>query len=134
MNILERGKEYIYTYTVRFYTDATSVRFGMFIKTETGVMLGGSSTSTRNDAIPFLKSGTLVSVRFLFTCSLFPGTYFVNAACSGDVAGRFGFLHRVLDAALFRVRHEEPTPQSGIVDFGIQPSVEILPETITNLG
>lgn len=124
VNVLHRGQEYIYTYDVRFLADAEAVRMGMLIKTENGVELGGSATATLRNGIPRIARGTAVTVRFRFQCSLLAGTYFVNAACSGLVAGKPGFLHRILDAVVFRIMKEESIPQAGIVDFGVQPEVE----------
>jgi lipopolysaccharide transport system ATP-binding protein len=123
--VLKRGEEYTYSYIVNFSKTALSVRFGMLIKTITGFELGGSSSSSVKDPIKLINAGTRVVVRFQFKCLLLPGVYFLNAGSTGYVDGRPCFLHRIVDAAMFRVQQEGSIAQAGIVDFCIEPSITI---------
>lgn len=125
VNVLKRGVEYIYCYDVKFYQPATAVRFGMAIKTTSGFELGGSSTSTLKDAIKNIDAGSYVNVSFRFKALLSPGVYFINAGSTGIRDGNPCILHRIIDANVFRVEHENATPLAGIIDFCIKPTVKI---------
>lgn len=80
VNVLVRRHKYFYTYKVRFENTAYNVRFGMMIKTVSGVELGGSASSSVKDAIPCIEAGETVSVKFSFKCLLQPGVYFLMPA------------------------------------------------------
>jgi lipopolysaccharide transport system ATP-binding protein len=124
VNCLKRGKTYRYTYKVRFDKRATNVRFGMLIKTTSGLELGGSiSAPSVAQAIPYLTAGTLVSVEFRFTCNLNPGSYFLNAGVTGIDREEEIFLHRVLDIFMFKVMPVPDNAVSGMVDFRCTPEL-----------
>jgi lipopolysaccharide transport system ATP-binding protein len=122
VNLLKRGETYRYSYTVKFKESANDVRFGMSIKTNTGMVLGGASTHTEKKPVPEVKRGRTAKVSFEFTCRLLPGTYFTNAGCTGVRGGERLSLHRILDACMFRVLGEGGTA-TGKVDFGITSKV-----------
>lgn len=119
VNILRRGQRYRYCYRVHFDFSATSVRFGMLIKTVSGVELGGAATaSSLQTALPYISAGDIYDVEFSFKCVLNPGVYFMNAGVVGTVAGSETYLHRLLDIAMFRVENVPGLTATGIVDFG----------------
>lgn len=124
-NCLVRGREYRYCYWVRFETAAANVRFGMLIKTGSGLELGGAvSASNMGERIPVVEAGTTLRVEFRFTCSLNPGPYFLNAGVMGNgIDGEDTYLHRVLDACMFRVMPVAGDLATAIVDFRCVPSV-----------
>jgi len=125
VNHLRRGRSYRYVYTARFDSDARNVRFGMLIKTLSGVELGGSvSANGVFDRIPFIAAGTEYKVEFRFTCSLNPGVYFLNAGLQGEVDGVETYLHRLIDIAMFRVAPEVDDLATGTIDFACSPDVE----------
>ncbi|MGJ3593233.1 ABC transporter ATP-binding protein [Stutzerimonas stutzeri] len=118
VNCLKRGDTYRYTYQVRFETGATAVRFGMMIKTPGGVELGGSvSAANLQGAVGLVKKGYVAQVEFSFQCLLNPGTYFLNAGVTGTVGESETYLHRLLDACLFRVLPIGDNVATGTVDF-----------------
>ncbi len=118
VNNLIRGRKYRYVYDVIFDKSASNVRFGMLIKTTTGVELGGAaSASSARNSIPFVEVGNQYRVEFHFLCSLNPGIYFLNAGVVGDVNESEVFLHRLIDVAMFRVLSEKDVCATGIVDF-----------------
>ncbi len=119
VNMLIRGEDYIYTYTVRFLEDAYNVRFGMLIKTMTGFELGGLVSHPQAGAISCIPKGTVRKQDFAFRCSLLPGTYFMNAGVVGSIAGSETYLHRLIDAYVFRVQPEEDLVNTGIVDVSV---------------
>jgi len=126
INNLVRGKTYRYAYTVRFTKSASNVHFGMLIKTTSGVELGGgSSAKSPRECLAYVEAGSSYRVEFRFRCALNPGIYFLNAGVVGDVEGGETYLHRLIDAAIFRVQPDKENLATGIVDFGCYPEVEL---------
>jgi lipopolysaccharide transport system ATP-binding protein len=125
VNHLINRREYIYTYSVMFSKLASKVRFGMLIKTPSGMEIGGASFAAESQAIAQIEPETLVVMQFRFKCWLHPGLYYLNAGVSGIVDGDFTYLARCLDAAMFRVKPDTDSCGTGNVDFSIQPSVRM---------
>jgi lipopolysaccharide transport system ATP-binding protein len=121
VNYLIRRKEYVYTYSVKFLEEAYGVRFGMVIKTIEGLELGGAASHTKDNPIEYIEKGKEFQVKFRFRCLLQPGTYFLNAGVLGMLNDSYVFIHRLVDAAMFKVHAEETdTYRSGFVDFYIK--------------
>jgi lipopolysaccharide transport system ATP-binding protein len=119
VNCLCRGKSYRYTYKVRFTCGASKVRFGMLIKTASGLELGGAvSASSVGQSIPYVTSGTTINIEYRFTCPLNPGTYFLNAGVTGEINGVETYLHRILDFCMFKVMPVSEDTATAIIDFG----------------
>ena len=126
VNILIHGKEYVYTYTVKFSRSASQVIFGMLIKTTTGLELGGGATTTiLEDSIAYIPSGACYRVRFQWRCLLTPNTYFMNAGVMGALADEHGYLHRLIDVAMFRVKPTSKLYATTLVNFDIKPETAI---------
>jgi lipopolysaccharide transport system ATP-binding protein len=126
VNVVRSGAEYIFCYTAAFDRASAGVRFGMLIKSVSGLELGGGVTSGSMDAIEVVESGSTVAVRFRFRCLLAPGTYFLNAGIRGRIGEEETFLDRVIDATIFRVLPDPGRLATGFVDFHVQPQVEVL--------
>lgn len=128
VNNLLRGKTYRYTYVVRFTKSACNVRFGMLIKTISGVELGGAmSASSLVNTIPYVQAGMSCQVEFRFNANLNAGVYFLNAGVLGQVGnGEEGYLHRCVDVAMFRILSENSSNATAIVDFGCVPDIELV--------
>lgn len=126
VNNLIRGKTYCYTYRVNFSRSVSNVRFGMMIKTISGIELGGGvSTSSVRDSLPFIEVDSTYRVEFRFCCALNPGVYFLNAGVVGDINGSETYLHRLVDVAMFRVLPETDGLATGMVDFSCYPEFEL---------
>jgi len=126
VNNLVRGKTYRYAYTVRFTKSVSNVRFGMLIKTTSGVELGGgASASSARDSLAYVQSGAVYQVEFRFRCTLNTSVYFLNAGVLGDMNGNETYLHRLVDAAMFRVLPDSENLTTGVVDFGCYPEIEL---------
>ncbi|MFB2918602.1 ABC transporter ATP-binding protein [Aerosakkonema funiforme] len=125
VNHLVGKKDYIYTYSVAFLKHAQQVRFGMLVKTVSGLELGGASFTASSQEIEEIEPETIVIVKFRFKCLLNPGVYFLNAGVTGLVDGHFTYLSRHIDVAMFRVQPETNSYASGIVDLMIEPSLTI---------
>jgi lipopolysaccharide transport system ATP-binding protein len=125
VNNLTRGKTYLYRYHVSFEFAASNVRFGMLIKTTSGVELGGGASAASNrTSLSFVQAGSEYTVEFKFCCSLNPGVYFLNAGVVGYLNGSETYLHRLIDIAMFRVVSEAENLSTGIVDFSCNPRIE----------
>ncbi|WP_266183419.1 ABC transporter ATP-binding protein [Dyella humicola] len=124
VNVLRGGGEYVYTYRVQFDQPAFLVRFGMLIKTLTGLELGGGATNLPR-AIPAIEAGGEMEVRFRFRCLLDGGTYFLNAGVLANVGGEETYIDRLIDAAMFRVMPEPERTATGLVDFCVVPDVVV---------
>ncbi|MBD2537880.1 ABC transporter ATP-binding protein [Coleofasciculus sp. FACHB-SPT36] len=124
-NILQRRKGYIYTYSVCFHQTAYKVRCGMLIKTTSGLELGGATSHTFDNAIACVEKGSVLQVQFKFHCCLQPGVYFLNAGVLGILDTEEIYLHRCIDAAMFRVQPEENLLETNFVDFNTETYVSL---------
>ena len=131
VNILNRRNQYIYTYKVNFLKPAFRVRFGMMIKTVSGMELGGAASHTFEKPIDNIEAGDVVEVKFKFNSNLQPGVYFLNAGVVGMIDDAEVFLHRIHDVAMFRIQPEENILATGIIDFVIAPSISLVEMTKT---
>jgi lipopolysaccharide transport system ATP-binding protein len=117
VNLLHSGEEYIYTYEAQFNIPAVGVRFGMMIKTISGYELGGLVSHSASEGIS-VEGGTTLSQKFRFRCNLLPGTYFLNSGVTSTMSDKGDeYLHRVLDAAMFKVMPQTESIRTGIVDM-----------------
>lgn len=127
LNCLKRGQTYCFRYTVRFTMAASNVRFGMLIKTTSGVQLGGAATAaTSGDSLPYAQANSMYQVEFRFQCRLNPGIYYLNAGVMGMQADEETFLHRLLDVTLFKVLPETGGFATGMVDFSCEPAFKVV--------
>ncbi|MEB3830432.1 ABC transporter ATP-binding protein [Phormidium sp. CCY1219] len=126
VNYLVGRHEYVYTYTVEFFESATQVRFGMLIKTISGLDLGGASYPFSEKPMQRVEAGRKVVVKFRFKCLLNPGVYFLNAGVSGIVNGDFTYMARCIDVAMFKVQQEGNLSATGTVDLLVKPSVALV--------
>lgn len=120
VNVLVRGRDYVYAFRVRFDRRHEKVRCGMFIRTVLGHDLGGSGTAGQWEGLESVEPGQIVTARFVFTCLLLPGSYFLNAGAAAVIDGQRVFVHRIVDAVMFRVAAETGLLIDGVVDFRIR--------------
>lgn len=125
VNGLIAGGCYRYLYTVRFDRSANNVRFGMLIKTVSGLELGGAQSAIQlEDSLMTVAAGSAYRVEFRFVCALNAGMYFLNAGVMGSTNGDDGYLHRLIDVAMFRVLPDSTRLLTGVVDFSCLPGIE----------
>jgi lipopolysaccharide transport system ATP-binding protein len=126
VNGLIASRKYRYGYKVSFSENGYHVRFGMLIKSTSGLELGGGiSTPTRAQSIPVVEAGTTLSVEFTFDCFLNPNIYFLNAGVLGSLDDEDTFLHRKIDAVAFRVLPQQVSTSTEFIDFNCCFSVTI---------
>ena len=125
VNVLRAGRPYVYAYRARFERTASLVRFGMMIRTVSGLELGGCASAVHGRGVDLVEDGSEASVTFRFRCLLAPGTYFLNAGVLGRLDEQEVFLDRVVDATMFRVLPDGSRLATALVDFDVEPGVEI---------
>jgi lipopolysaccharide transport system ATP-binding protein len=90
----------------------------MLIKSTSGLELGGGiSAPDASQGIPYMDAYKSMQVEFTFTCNLNPGVYFLNAGVMGSVGEDEIYLHRILDASVFRVISVNENTSTCFVDF-----------------
>jgi lipopolysaccharide transport system ATP-binding protein len=124
LNVLLRGRRYVFAYDVSFDEDAEGVQFGMLIKTQTGLELGGRASFSRRERFPDYAAGATVTLCYEFDCALTVGTYFMNAGVSSLIKGDRRSMHRIMDAFMFQVAPDGDDTLNGVVDFDIRVGVE----------
>jgi len=125
VNMLVPGEQYVYGYSVDFESAAVAARFGMMIRTVTGVEVAGAASSTPQDAVATVDGGSCVHVRFRFRCLLAPGTYFANAGVLGMVEQEESYLARIIDAFMFKVMPDAGRLATGFVDLDVVPQIRV---------
>ncbi|MFV3406709.1 ABC transporter ATP-binding protein [Pseudomonas sp. NY15463] len=127
VNCLKAGERYRYQYLVKFERSANNVRFGMLVKTTTGVELGGATSAKQVfDGISHVEAGSVLLMEYSFVCRLNEGVYFLNAGVSGDCGEGFHHLHRLVDALCFRVNPQPDRFGLGVVDFSCSPEWSLM--------
>ncbi len=129
VNVLVHGDDYVFTYKVSFEREGTTVSFGMFIKTTTGVGIGGGTSAPLAEAIEKVPAGSEYCVTFRFRCLLNAGAYFLNAGVLGATSDGLGYLDRRLDVAMFRVKDVFGGVATGIVNFDVRPGFSMVGTT-----
>jgi len=128
VNVLKPGGEYVYTYAVSFQCTAVAVRFGMMIKTITGLELGGAASTPAGMSELITAPGDVLTARFRFRAMLTPGVYFLNAGVTAQDVDGETYLDRLIDVAMFRVMPDEQRLATGTIDFHVAP--EIIAEVV----
>lgn len=125
VNVLVPSESYQYCYTVKFQKRAKNVRFGMLIKTVSGYELGGAIYPNNNKFMELIEEDEKFRICFDFRCFLNEGTYFFNAGVQGAISeeSNMVYLHRIIDAVMFKVLPEERSFGTAIINFDINTVV-----------
>lgn len=124
VNVLRGSGEYVYSFRATFEKHAMGVRFGMAIKTVSGLALGGGTTAANPADGLHVKPGQAYVVRFRFRALLAPGVYFLNAGVTAAEPEGDVFLDRIIDAVMIRIMPNSRRLATEFVDFDMQPEVE----------
>lgn len=128
VNVLAPGETYIYRYRVSFTAEMFGVRFAMMIKTPTGIELASIRSHFDGDGLAFVEKGRRIGVEIYFRNDFLPGVYFTNAGVTAIVDGQETFMHRVVDASMFRVPPRGASYLYGYVDISTEKFCEIVTE------
>ena len=129
VNVLRADAEYRFCYEVDFDEDAHQARFGMLLKLVSGFELAGQVSHPTGEALEKVAGGMRVFVEFSFTPRLVAGTYFLNAGVLAQREGEELYLHRIVDALMFRVMPEAGSRITGQADLAGSrpPSLKLAP-------
>lgn len=125
VNVLNAGERYVYTYSVYFERGIAFVRFGMLIKTLTGVELAGAVSARAEQSIVWVEQGAQLKLSFEFECRLAPGAYFMNAGVQGRIGEEETYLDRRIDALMFKVMPRTDRLATGFIDLVGPAKVEL---------
>ena len=129
VNVLTPGAEYIFRYRVRFTADAVSVRFAMLVKTMTGIELSSIRSHYDGEGLMFVEKGRCYGVEIHFRNEFLPGVYFTNAGVTAIENSEEIFLHRIIDAGMFRVAPRGATYLYGYLDISTEKFCDIIDES-----
>ncbi len=117
-NVFGSSDSIILKYRVRFIESVTGIAFAFMIKTKDGVALFGMDTAHVPEVQKrTFEAGSTVMARFELRNAFAPGTYYLNCGVRDDYGDPPVFLHRRVDAVLFRVRADEKTSvKSGLIN------------------
>ncbi|MCK0163726.1 ABC transporter ATP-binding protein [Marinobacter sp. S6332] len=126
VNLFGSGEPLVLKTRVRFNENVEHAVFAFMIKTREGLSLFGLDTSdhaTLSDR-NFHKH-EIVTLSYSIENAFAPGTYYVNCGIRDDRSDEVAFLHRRLDALLFRVRTDDNTiVKSGLINVPTEIDIE----------
>lgn len=124
-NIFITGNRYKYQFDVKFDKTLLNVRFGMVVKSSTGFPIGGMLSQASKNAISEVALGSIITVEFELDCLLTTGTYFLNAGVYSDDGETEVIVHRIVDAAVFRVAPNSESLVTELIDFNFTSGYKI---------
>jgi lipopolysaccharide transport system ATP-binding protein len=117
-NVISSGGSFSLNYRVRFHVDIVQPIFAMMIKTREGVALYGTDTSKIDRFNRHFNANEVVHARFALKGMLAPGTYYINCGLRDDGQDSVQFIHRRVDAAIFRITASQMTTTlTGLIDM-----------------
>lgn len=115
VNILIHGRTYFYNHGINVNISEREVRLGIGIKDLKGNIISGGVYPELVNSIKLFKG--FYSVSWRFKCNLNSGFYTTNCGVLG-MDGQVKFLHRIVDALMFKVVEEPSSYQkTGSVDL-----------------
>jgi len=122
VNVLVVGERYVFSYNAKFYLAAENVIFGMQIKNEKGLLLGGiTSDDYLSHKMNFLENDS-INFKCFFTCNLLHGNYYCNAGVAMIQNERMVYLNRIVDAIVFKVQPLKNS-KSGFMFFDLKLAI-----------
>lgn len=117
-NVIKNNDSMKLHFKVEFFRSVKSPVFTYLIKTKEGIAISGTDSLFLNEDVGFIESGSIINVEFSFSASLVPGVYYINCGVRESVSEEVDFLHRRVDAAIFRVvSSTDTTALAGLADF-----------------
>ena len=123
-NVLSRGRRYQICFDVAFTETAHWVSFQTVIKLVNGYGLAGMITDAVEHYAELVEGGARARVSFTFECRLNEGSYFFNVAVTAARDDDRVYLHRIVDADIFRVA-EDTGQTEGVVDLALTAAVTL---------
>lgn len=124
VNVLVAGREYVYSFGVQVEEDLHRARFGMLMRTVTGIGLAGASTHPKGGGDDRCK-GERLRITFNFRCLLGSGVYFLNAGALASMDGEETFVDRRIDVMMFRVLPDNDRLSTALVDLEFSSAIGV---------
>lgn len=133
VNQLTHGCTYRLRLKAIFHRTSFGVFFGSTISTLTGTSISGFNTPQIDQPIPIIEAGQTVVWDFTFRCALLPATYAIEVGIGGVVSDNpQGFIHRIVDAWLFRVQPVRGSAVTVLVNLDQKGSIQYIPNPSKN--
>ncbi|CAI8789687.1 ABC transporter ATP-binding protein [Pseudomonas chlororaphis] len=117
-NVIKNNDVMRLCFKVEFFKSVKSPIFTYLIKTKEGIAISGTDSFFLSEDVGSVESGSIVNVEFSFNASLVPGIYYINCGVRESTGEEVDFLHRRVDAAIFRVVSSSGTTAlAGLADF-----------------
>jgi len=110
---------------IRACDNLQSPILALMIKTREGVSVFGTDSKHLANDIGNIVKDELIQVSFAVDLALAPGTYYLNCGVRDSASEQTVFLHRRVDALLFRVtRSQSSSAAVGLADLSARMNVE----------
>ncbi len=116
VNLLTTGKEYVFSFSVKFGFQAENISIQAFISNSKGFRLSGISRHIDLlSPLSPIRQGESIKFELNFKCNLIKDAYFIGLNVNQLLSDNIITLCRIQDAFVFKVRPEKEIPESGIV-------------------
>ena len=123
INVINFSNQYEYKYEVYFERDVVNVRFGMMIKSLSGIGLSGCTYPSIGEKSLNFKKGSKITIIWNFKNYFNDGIYLCNAGVHGILTnGDMGFLDRIHDVISFKSVSKKSNLEIGLY---LNPQINI---------
>jgi lipopolysaccharide transport system ATP-binding protein len=117
-NVLKNNEIIKLHYSVKFFEKVNNPVFTCLVKTREGIAVSGTNSMFLKECVGRVEPGQTVEVDFSFSAAFVPGIYYVNCGIRDADGEGVDFIHRRVDAAIFRVSSSHKTTALvGFVDL-----------------
>lgn len=120
-NVFESHSLLRIRYRVSVEQDLNDPVFAFMIKTREGTAVSGTDSEYLDCVTGYIEAGRTLEVAFELKNTLAPGIYYLNCGLRDSRSEQTVFIHRRVDALLFRVvQSEKGTAAVGLVDLAAE--------------
>ena len=114
------GQNYTFEVTGEFLVDRLNIYFGIHIRSISGTIITGQRYPEVGKFIEQVRAGEKFDLAFEFKMILLPGVYFISGGVWSNEEP--SCLHRILDAAMFRIASIQKKEFFGYVNASSAPA------------
>lgn len=120
VNVLLPGQNYTFEVAGEFLIDRWNIYFGIHIRSISGTIITGQRYPEVGKFIDQVRAGEKFNLAFEFNMILLPGVYFIGGGVWSSEEPNC--LHRILDAAMFRIASLQKKESFGYVNASSAPA------------
>jgi lipopolysaccharide transport system ATP-binding protein len=120
VNLLRPSERYRIIMSGSFLENFDKITFGIHIRSISGTVISGQRYPEEGRFAENLRAGSKFKIDFWFNMALSPDTYFAGGGIWS--ATDANYVHRVLDAIMFRVQSEGPQSSFGCCNLIAAPA------------